>query len=175
MPSTDVTEVYKEVLQAKLPTIGLMRDSKKFFWPTNANQALAIFDYWLKHQFKFFGDYQDSMTVNDWSLYHSRISFALNTKMLDPLTICRRAEFYFEENDHIPINAAEGFIRQILGWREFMRGIYWERMPEFSEENFFGHSKKLPDWFWNGETKMKCMEHSIKQSLEYALHITFKD
>ena len=168
LPSTDVTEVYKEVLQAKLPTIGLMGDSKKFFWPTNANQALAIFDYWLKHQFKFFGDYQDSMTVNDWSLYHSRISFALNTKMLDPLTICQRAESYFEENDQIPINAAEGFIRQILGWREYMRGIYWERMPEFSEENFFEHSKNLPDWFWNGETKMKCMEHSIKQSLEYA-------
>ena len=168
LPSTDVTEVYKEVLQAKLPTIGSLRDSKNFFWPTNTNQALAIFDFWLEHQFQFFGDYQDAMTVSNWSLYHSRISFALNTKMLDPLTICQRAESYFEENDQIPINAAEGFIRQILGWREYMRGIYWERMPEFSEENFFEHSKNLPDWFWNGETKMKCMEHSIKQSLEYA-------
>ncbi len=168
LPSTDVTEVYQEIIKANLPTIGSIGDSKTFFWPTNTNQALAIFDYWLKHQFKFFGDYQDAMTVNDWSLYHSRISFALNTKMLDPYTICRRAESYFEENEHIPINAAEGFIRQILGWREYMRGIYWERMPKFSKENFFEHSKKLPDWFWNGETKMKCMEHSIKQSLKYA-------
>ena len=168
LPSTDATEVYNEVLQANLPTIGSMGDSKNFFWPTNTNQALAIFDFWLEHQFQFFGDYQDAMTVSNWSLYHSRISFALNTKMLDPLTICQRAESYFEENDQIPINAAEGFIRQILGWREYMRGIYWERMPEFGEENFFGHSNKLPDWFWNGETKMKCMEHSIKQGLEYA-------
>lgn len=168
LPSTDVTEVYKEVLRANLPTIGSMGDSKNFIWPTNTNQALAIFDFWLEHQFQFFGDYQDAMTVSNWSLYHSRISFALNTKMLDPLTICQRAESFFEENDQIPINAAEGFIRQILGWREYMRGIYWERMPEFGEENFFGHSNKLPDWFWNGETKMKCMEHSIKQSLEYA-------
>lgn len=168
LPSTNVTEVYKEVLQANLPTIGSMGDSKNFFWPTNTNQALAIFDFWLEHQFQFFGDYQDAMTVSNWSLYHSRISFALNTKMLDPLTICRRAESYFEENEHIPINAAEGFIRQILGWREYMRGIYWERMPEFGDENFFDHTKKLPDWFWNGETKMKCMEHSIKQSLKYA-------
>ena len=94
--------------------------------------------------------------------------------MLDPLTICQRAESFFEENDQIPINAAEGFIRQILGWREYMRGIYWERMPEFGEENFFGHSNKLPDWFWNGETKMKMYILHYK-ALNMRMPITFKD
>ena len=76
------------------------------------------------------------MTVSDWALYHSRISFALNTKMLDPLTICQMAEEYYHNNENIPLNAAEGFIRQILGWREFMRGVYWERMPEFAHTNY---------------------------------------
>ena len=75
--------------------------------------------------------------------------------------------------DTISYNQIEGFVRQILGWREFMRGVYWQHMPEYSELNFFGHDKKLPNWFWTGETKMNCLKHAIGQSLEkaYAHHI----
>jgi deoxyribodipyrimidine photolyase-related protein len=173
VPSSNVEEVYKEVQQAGLPIIGTLRDPKHFYWPTNSEQALNIFKHWLEHCFQFFGDFQDAMTISDWALYHSRISFALNTKMIDPMTICRMAEEYYRNNEHIPLNAAEGFIRQILGWREFMRGVYWTRMPEFGQENYFNHKAKLPKWFWSGETKMKCLSHSIQQSLDhaYAHHI----
>ena len=173
VPSTNVEDVYQEVLEANLPVIGSLRDPKHFYWPTTPEQAMDIFENWLEHCFEFFGDFQDAMTVSDWALYHSRISFALNTKMLDPLTICQMAEEYYHNNENIPLNAAEGFIRQILGWREFMRGVYWERMPEFAHTNYFNHQTKLPQWFWNGATKMKCLSHSIKQSLDhaYAHHI----
>ena len=173
LPSTNVEEVYTDVLKAELPTIGNLKDPKHYYWPTSTEQALAIFDQWLEHCFQFFGDFQDAMTVSDWALYHSRISFALNVKLIDPLTICQRAEAYYRSNEHIPLNAAEGFIRQILGWREFMRGVYWERMPDFGKENYFNHKTPLPEWFWNGNTKMKCLSHSIGQSLDhaYAHHI----
>lgn len=173
LPQTDVSEIYKEILEANLPVIGSIGDPKYFYWPTNWKQANDIFEHWLEYSFERFGDYQDAMTTENWALYHSRISFALNIKLLRPLDICLRAEAYFKENEHIPINAAEGFIRQILGWREFMRGVYWERMPEFGQENYFGHDRKLPEWFWTGKTSMKCLSHSITQSLQhaYAHHI----
>jgi len=173
LPSTNVEEVYSEVRAAGLPVIGRLRDPKHFYWPTSAKQAEQILKYWLEHCFEFFGDYQDAMTVSNWSMYHSRISFALNTKMMDPLMVCQTAEAFFKTHERIPLNAAEGFIRQILGWREFMRGVYWERMPEFAQENYFNHDAKLPKWFWTGDTKMKCLSHSIGQSLNhaYAHHI----
>jgi deoxyribodipyrimidine photolyase-related protein len=173
LPSTDVSEVLEDIKEAKIPTIGLLKDPKHFYWPTNPIQAWEIFENWLEYAFPLFGDFQDAMTVNDWALYHSRISFALNTKMISPLEVCKKAEEAFRRRKDIPINAAEGFIRQILGWREFMRGVYWHRMPEFGTENYFGHDRKLPEWFWTGKTKMKCQSHAIGQSLThgYAHHI----
>lgn len=171
--STDVSEVVDDIKKAKVPTIGQLKDPKYFYWPTNPQQAWDIFDQWVEAGFPRFGDYQDAMTVKDWALYHSRISFALNTKMISPLEVCQKAEQAFRDREDIPVNAAEGFIRQILGWREFMRGVYWERMPEFGDENYFGHSRELPKWFWTGKTKMKCQSQAISQSLQhgYAHHI----
>ncbi len=114
------------------------------------------------------------MTPGGWSLYHSRISFALNCKMLTPLEVIRRVESeYRKRKDEIDISQAEGFIRQILGWREYVRGIYWARMPEYAQHNFFDHQRALPEWFWTGDTKMACLSDAINQSLEraYAHHI----
>ena len=167
LPSTDVTKVYQDVQQAGLKTIGTLQDAKQFYWPTNTDQAWEVFDHWLNHKFGLFGDFQDAMTVKDWALYHSRISFALNTKMIDPLEVCRRAEDKYRADPSIALNAAEGFIRQIVGWREYMRNVYWTSMPDFASANYFKHKSDLPDWFWTGKTKMKCQEHAITQSLQY--------
>ncbi|MGB1184202.1 MAG: cryptochrome/photolyase family protein [Schleiferiaceae bacterium] len=173
LPETDVSQVVADIKEAGIPCIGALKDPKHFYWPTTPDQAWEVYEQWLAQAFPLFGDYQDAMTVKDWALYHSRISFALNTKMMDPLAVCRRAEEVFRSREDVPINAAEGFIRQILGWREFMRNIYEVRMPEFGEENYFGHDRKLPEWFWTGDTKMKCQSHAIGQSLQhgYAHHI----
>jgi len=173
VPSTDVSTELKDTLAAQLPTIGKLENPKHFYWPTTPTQAWEIFDHWLQYGLPSFGDYQDALTTKSWSLYHSRISFALNTKMIQPLDVCQRVEAHYRANPEIPLNAVEGFIRQILGWREFMRCVYWHRMPEFADENFFGFDRKLPQWFWNGDTKMKCLSHTIGQSLNhgYAHHI----
>ena len=173
VPSTDVSTELKDTLAAQLPTIGKLENPKHFYWPTTPTQAWEIFDHWLQYGLPSFGDYQDALTTKSWSLYHSRISFALNTKMIQPLDVCQRVEAHYRANPEVPLNAVEGFIRQILGWREFMRCVYWHRMPEFADENFFGFDRKLPQWFWNGETKMKCLSHTIGQSLNhgYAHHI----
>jgi deoxyribodipyrimidine photolyase-related protein len=173
VPSTDVSTELKDALAAQLPTIGKLENPKHFYWPTTPTQAWEIFDHWLQYGLPSFGDYQDALTTKSWSLYHSRISFALNTKMIQPLDVCQRVEAHYRANPEVPLNAVEGFIRQILGWREFMRCVYWHRMPEFADENFFGFDRRLPQWFWNGETKMKCLSHTIGQSLNhgYAHHI----
>ena len=173
VPSTDVSAELKDAQAAQLPTIGKLENPKHFYWPTTPTQAWEIFDHWLQYGLPSFGDYQDALTTKSWSLYHSRISFALNTKMIQPLDVCQRVEAHYRANPEIPLNAVEGFIRQILGWREFMRCVYWHRMPEFADENFFGFDRKLPQWFWNGDTKMKCLSHTIGQSLNhgYAHHI----
>ena len=172
-PTTDVTDVLADLERAGVRTIGKLAHPTAFYWPTTADQAWAVLDHWLEHGFADFGAYQDAMTTEDWALYHSRLSFALNLKLIDPLEVCRRAESYFLANERVPLNAAEGFIRQIIGWREFVRGVYWLRMPEFGEENYFQHKRALPAWFWTGETKMACQRHAIEQSLEhgYAHHI----
>ena len=173
VPSTDVSAELKDALAAQLPTIGKLKNPKHFYWPTTPTQAWEIFDHWLQYGLPSFGDYQDALTTKSWSLYHSRISFALNTKMIQPLDVCQRVEAHYRANPEVPLNAVEGFIRQILGWREFMRCVYWHRMPEFAAENFFGFDRKLPQWFWDGETKRKCLSQTIGQSLNhgYAHHI----
>jgi deoxyribodipyrimidine photolyase-related protein len=114
------------------------------------------------------------MTEKDAFLFHSRLSFALNTKMLHPLEVIETCIEAWKRNpERIALNQLEGFVRQILGWREYMRGIYWAQMPGYAQLNFFEANRKLPEWFWTGETKMNCLKHAIGQSLEhaYAHHI----
>ncbi|MHA7100441.1 cryptochrome/photolyase family protein [Roseivirga pacifica] len=147
---------------------------ENFIWPTTREEALDLLEYFCKNLLKDFGTYQDALTTKGWSLFHSRLSFALNIKLISPKEIIEAVETYWRNHQEtIPLSSAEGFIRQILGWREYMRGIYWMHMPEYSRENYFANNRALPSWFWNGQTKMKCLSHSIQQSLEhaYAHHI----
>jgi deoxyribodipyrimidine photolyase-related protein len=112
------------------------------------------------------------MLQNQRFLFHSRISFALNVKMLNPLEVIKSVEKAYLQGK-VKINQAEGFIRQVLGWREFVRGIYWAEMPEYKTHNQFNHKNPLPDFFWTGNTDMNCLSQSIGQSLNdaYAHHI----
>ncbi|RAI95089.1 cryptochrome/photolyase family protein [Algoriphagus yeomjeoni] len=169
----DISEILEMVQKADVKTIGKI-DENTFAWPCSREESLEVLDHFCKHLLIHFGDYQDALTTWDPFLFHSRLSFALNTKMLSPLEVVQKVEAYWKEHQYeIDISQAEGFIRQILGWREYMRGIYWAKMPDFANMNFFNHKRKLPEWFWTGETKMKCLSHSIGQSLElaYAHHI----
>ena len=154
-------------------TIGNI-DPEQFPWPTSRQESLEVLTYFCEELLEHFGAYQDALTTWDPFLFHSRLSFSLNTKMLSPLEVVQAVEAHWlAKQEKVGIAQVEGFIRQILGWREYMRGIYWAKMPEFAELNYFGHERKLPDWFWTGNTKMNCLSQSIGQSLAlgYAHHI----
>ena len=144
-----------------------------FGWPANREESLELLEYFVKELLPLFGVYQDAMDNNEWSLYHSRLSFSLNIKMLHPLEVIREVERAYQQDGNVDIAQAEGFIRQILGWREFMRGVYWAHMPEYASRNYFNHQRKLPDFYWTGSTKLNCLGKAIGQSLEhaYAHHI----
>ncbi|WP_445452354.1 cryptochrome/photolyase family protein [Flavobacterium sp. 25HG05S-40] len=166
--NNDVTAIFSEVKEANVSTIGTI-DAKHFIWPINREQSLALLDFFVSECLPLFGSYQDAMTPNEWSLYHSRISFSMNVKLISPKEVIDSAIKKWEGNkDKIEYNQLEGFVRQIIGWREYMRGIYWLKMPEFATLNFFHHTEKLPDWFWTGKTRMNCLKDAITQSLEYA-------
>ena len=169
----NVDHIYNEVLAAGIETIGGVQ-VERFNWPVSREDGLALVDYFCDHLLVHFGDYQDAMDPNEPFLFHSRLSFALNSKMISPKEVIDSViEYYESHQDSIHISQVEGFVRQILGWREYMRGIYWEYMPDYAEKNNFGHTRALPEFYWTGETRMNCMQHAIGQSLKeaYAHHI----
>ena len=147
-------------------------DLEPFWFATTRKDAEKALGHFIKHALPRFGDFQDAMLTNEKFLYHSVLSMYLNCGLLDPLDICRKAEAAYRAGA-VPLNAAEGFIRQIIGWREYVRGIYWLKMPDYAAENFFGHTRPLPDFYWNGETEMACLSAAITQTKEeaYAHHI----
>ncbi|GGI15984.1 cryptochrome/photolyase family protein [Oxalicibacterium faecigallinarum] len=141
-------------------------------WPLNREQALQQLDHFIDEALPHFGDFQDAMHTKAPRLFHSLLSFALNTKMLDPREVVEAAEQAYRRG-HAPLPAVEGFIRQILGWREYVRGVYWAHMPGYDKLNVFKHETPLPHWFWDGKTRMRCLSHAIGQSLDdaHAHHI----
>ncbi len=164
----DASDLFEMIEKAGVKTIGRV-DPKHFFWPVTREEGLELLDHFIEHLLPLFGAYQDALTERDWSLFHSRLSFVMNVKLISPAEVVEAVETRWRRNpEHASIAQVEGFIRQILGWREYMRGIYWAKMPEFASMNFFGHDRKLPEWFWTGETKMNCLRHAIGQSLDYA-------
>jgi deoxyribodipyrimidine photolyase-related protein len=166
--NNSVKNILAEIQKANVKTIGNI-DAANFIWPINRKQSLALLHFFVSECLPFFGTYEDAMTPTEWSLYHSRLSFSMNTKMLSPLEVIQTAINEWRKRQHeISFNQLEGFVRQILGWREYMRGIYWLKMPEYATLNFLQHKNILPDWYWTGKTKMKCLSHSITQSLDYA-------
>jgi deoxyribodipyrimidine photolyase-related protein len=141
--------------------------AERMRWPLNRAEALQHLADFIRQVLPHFGDFQDAMTVSSWRMFHSLLSFALNTKMLSPREVVQAVEQAYHAGS-LPIAAVEGFIRQILGWREYVRGVYWARMPDYAELNVFGHQQALPAWFWTGKTQMRCLQQSIGQSLDYA-------
>jgi deoxyribodipyrimidine photolyase-related protein len=164
----DVSKILTEIKKTSAKTIGNI-DATNFIWPINRKQSLELLNFFVTECLPLFGTYEDAMTPTEWSLYHSRLSFSMNTKMLSPLEVIQAASNEWSKRQkEISFNQLEGFVRQILGWREYMRGIYWLKMPEYATLNFLEHTNKLPNWYWTGKTKMKCLSHSITQSLDYA-------
>ncbi|MGO4913074.1 cryptochrome/photolyase family protein [Leeuwenhoekiella sp. W20_SRS_FM14] len=169
----DVTQTLKRIKKAEVKTMGTV-EATNFNWPTSRSDALSVLNYFCENLLKHFGDYQDAMAPNEAYLFHSRLSFALNSKLIDPIEVIEKViDHWREHKEDIDISQVEGFVRQILGWREYMRGIYWMKMPEYATKNKLDNQNKLPDFYWNADTKMNCLHHSIKQSLDhaYAHHI----
>jgi deoxyribodipyrimidine photolyase-related protein len=164
----NVTEIKLLLEKEGIKTIGKLRE-EEFNWPTCRGESLELLEYFCSQLLPKFGEFQDAMFTGDAFLFHSKLSFSLNTKMISPLEVVKTVEDYWYENqESIRISQVEGFIRQIIGWREYMRGVYWAKMPEFASLNYFKHERKLPEFYWTGKTKMNCMKHAISQSLEYA-------
>jgi deoxyribodipyrimidine photolyase-related protein len=143
-----------------------------FNYPVTHADAQALWEYFLDYGLAGFGDYQDAMASDEPFLFHARISAALNIGLLDLRQLCSDVEAAYWAH-RIPLNAAEGFIRQLIGWREYVRGVYWLKMPDYAGGNLFGNSRPLPEFYWTGDTRMNCMGQAIGQSLKhaYAHHI----
>lgn len=180
--SNDVGEILARLERHSIKTMG--RAESNLLWPVNRQQAKELLDYFCRYCLPNFGTFQDAMTSKlaqrdnnrQWSLYHSRLSFVLNSKIVSPKLVVdtvlahyrAQKEQLLSTQPHIDIAQVEGFIRQILGWREFVRGLYWVNMPEYASLNALSATRALPSWFWTGKTKMNCMRHAIEQSLDYA-------
>ncbi|MEM6717923.1 MAG: cryptochrome/photolyase family protein [Bacteroidota bacterium] len=168
-----VAEIYKMIQNAKVETIGNI-DVDNFHWPTDRATCLDVLNYFCENLLVHFGDYQDAMHTEEHFLFHSRLSFAMNSKMLHPKEVIETVISYWRTHkSEIDISQVEGFVRQILGWREYMRGMYWKEMPNYRTLNKLDNTNSLPDFFWTGNTKMNCLKHAISQSLDhaYAHHI----
>ena len=143
-----------------------------FGWAVTREQALQVLADFIQHRLEHFGRWQDAMWEGEPWLYHAHIAAALNLKLLDPREVIAAAESAWREG-RAPLPAVEGFIRQILGWREYVRGIYWQQMPGYGDLNELGAQGELPAWYWTGDVPMRCLSDAIGQTLEhgYAHHI----
>jgi deoxyribodipyrimidine photolyase-related protein len=147
-------------------------DLEPFYFAVTRDQALQVLKLFIEQRLSHFGDYQDAMIEGEPWMYHSHISFYLNCGLLLPIECVKAAEDSYHKGK-APLNAVEGFIRQIIGWREYVRGIYWHKMPEYAEENYFKATRKLPDFYWEANTKMNCLRQCVSETKEnaYAHHI----
>ena len=143
-----------------------------FGWPTSVGEAEAVLAVFLSDVLPSFGAWQDAMAAGQPWMWHGMVSTSLNLGLLDPLDVCRRAEAEYRAG-RAPLNAVEGFIRQILGWREFVRGLYWSKMPEYGARNALDADRSLPWFYWSGETDMACVADAVRSTRDhaYAHHI----
>ncbi|MGB4115120.1 MAG: cryptochrome/photolyase family protein [Polaromonas sp.] len=143
-----------------------------FNWPVTREQALIALKDFIANRLPQFGPHEDAMWTNLDFGWHSLLSSSLNLKLINPLEVVLAAEQAYKKHD-LDLASVEGFIRQILGWREFMRGVYFLDMPELKTANHYGHTNPLPKWYWTGDTHMSCMKQSIGQTLKngYSHHI----
>lgn len=149
-----------------------MGSAMDFSYAVTRSQALEVAKQFIVQRLPNFGDYQDAMREGDVWLFHSHLSFYLNSGLLQPLEVMQMAEQAYFDNA-APLNAVEGFIRQILGWREYVRGFYWHCMPTLQHDNYFEHTRALPEFYWTAHTNMNCMRQCISDTKQhaYAHHI----
>jgi len=168
-PDETTTEVLSTVADRFGDHFGDLDD---FWFAVTATDAEAQLDWFIDTALCKFGDYQDAMKEGEAFLFHSVLSLYMNAGLLDPLRVCKKAEQAYLDGD-APLNAVEGFIRQILGWREFVRGIYWRYMPDYRKRNFLDATRALPEFYWTGETKMACLRDAVLTTKKhaYAHHI----
>lgn len=147
-------------------------DLEPFWFAVTRKQAESVRGHFIRNALPEFGNYQDAMLAGENFLYHSLVSLYLNVGLLDPLETCRLVEKAYYSGQ-APLNSVEGFIRQIIGWREYVRGIYWLGMPAYREMNFLGARRPVPEFYWTGETQMACVRSAISQTRQeaYAHHI----
>ena len=143
-----------------------------FHFAVTTEDARAALQQFVAERLTYFGDYQDAMLQDEAWMFHAHIGLYLNTGLLLPLECIAAAEQAYHRNQ-APLNAVEGFIRQILGWREFVRGLYWQNMPGYETLNFFDAQRDLPDFYWTADTKMNCLRQSVQETIDhaYAHHI----
>ena len=166
----DITQEVMDLVEDQFPdNFGRLRP---FNYGVTQKQAEAARDAFISDILPGFGDYQDAMAQEEPWMWHSILSLYLNVGLLDPLDLCKRAEAAWREG-RAPLNAVEGFVRQILGWREYVRGLYWYKGPEYKNSNFLNAQNDMPEFYWTGETDMACMSDAIQQTIEhaYAHHI----
>ncbi len=162
-PPDAITKGVIRIVEERLPA--LPGSLASFNWPVTREQALAELHDFVEHRLPFFGDYQDAMVAGEPWLYHSLLSAPLNLKLLDPREVVMLAVEAYRRGD-APINAVEGFVRQIIGWREFIRGVYWLEGESYGERNVLGQHYTLPALYWTGETEMRCLRESVGEVLQ---------
>jgi len=169
-PPDKITKQVIEIVNRLFPGhVGTLED---FEWPVTRRQALDSLNLFINERLQMFGRFEDAMWTQEPWLYHSHLSSSLNLKLISPREVVAAAEKAYTDGK-APIASVEGFIRQILGWREFVRGIYWTQMPGYLKLNALGAEHKLPASYWSGETEMNCLKESLNQTfkLGYAHHI----
>lgn len=166
----EMTEEVLDLVEARFgENFGTLRP---FHFAVTRGQALRALDHFAKELLPEFGPYQDAMLAGDKYLHHSLLSAYLNIGLLDPVEICTRVEEEWKAGK-VPLNSAEGYIRQVIGWREYVRGLYFREGPDYASRNGLVHSRALPPLYWGAETKMACLEHAVAQTRDeaYAHHI----
>ncbi|MEM9116284.1 MAG: cryptochrome/photolyase family protein [Cyanobacteria bacterium P01_F01_bin.56] len=158
-PDAITQAVINVVQQADWPIFG---ELDSFQWAVTRDQARQVLDHFIKTRLPTFGPYQDAMVTGEDTMWHALLSPYLNLGLLQPLEVIEAVEAVYHQQD-LPLNSVEGFIRQVMGWREYMRGLYWHVDEEYFDRNFFDHDRPLPDFFWTGETDMNCLHQVIDQ------------
>ncbi|MGB3293685.1 MAG: cryptochrome/photolyase family protein, partial [Phormidesmis sp.] len=168
-PDEITQAVVKAVEAADYLTFG---EAEGFSWAVTREQALAVLDYFVSDRLQTFGPYQDAMVTGESTMWHALLSPYLNIGLLQPREVIAAVEQAYEERD-LPLNCVEGFIRQVMGWREYMRGIYNHVDADYPSRNYFEHIQPLPDFFWDGDTQMNCLHQTIDtlKRTGYAHHI----
>lgn len=166
----ELTEEVSEMVQNKFDVWG---DSDNLVWPVTREQALKRLEHFVTERLTEFGPYQDAMRGDDWAMSHSLLGSSINIGLIHPMEAISRIEEAYNNNPDVPLNSTEGVIRQILGWREFMRHVYRHSMPGLANANQLDAQYELPDFYWSGDTDMECVRQSVEDVKKrgYSHHI----